>query len=119
MKNNELEIKLVNAFKEKLKGQISDNGELLMFRIPVRIVKIGELTATIQHRSFDVNQLLLHGSTNVYLAGVIEIYIEDEFKNVKPSEFYNFEAIGVGAKLNADKEFEIQDKITLSNFNKR
>jgi hypothetical protein len=120
MKENELIEKLVKAFKDTLKEQISNVGKLLMSGIDVEIEKIGDLSITIQPGSLDLDQLLMQHSTNVRIAGAFEIFPKGEGDAINPSEFYSFEAIGVRVTYNSKKkEFTFDNVLSLSNFVKR
>ncbi len=115
MKKRELKEELEEAFREKLKAQISFTHELLIFGLPVKIEKINILSTTLQPGSLDLFQLLEHSGTNLHFAGMVELYFEDEYQDFKPSEFYNFESIGVNVTYNeVEKKFEFASDITLS-----
>lgn len=120
MNENEFNIHLENAFKAKLKEQISIEGQLMMSGRAVKIEKIGSLSVTLQPGSLDSNKLLAQNRTNLHFAGAIEIYPKYEDDEIKPNELYSFEAFGIEVMFNSEKrEFEFQSKIALSNINKR
>lgn len=121
MKVNEFSEKIENAFKEKLKEQISNEGQLMISGKALKIERISWLTATLQSGSTNLNQLLVEDTgANVNFAGVIEIYPNGEGDDMKPSEIYSFEAVGIRVNFNTEKrKFEFESEITLCNFNKR
>lgn len=111
---------LEKTFIEKLKAQISNEGQLLISGKEVKVAEIGYLNATVQPSSFDSNELLFQNSTKVHIAGAIEIYPIGDGGDVGISEAYSFEAIGIRVIFNTEtKEFEFEKSISLSNFIKR